>query len=124
MIFCSRNEDGEYAWKLIMEGRKTVTRRLKPIVVGKVVAVQPNRGRKAVGYIRITSCMLSTEWVFAMKGLNVCSELALLQEANREGFGCWQSLIAWFSNHKPLIRLDDTYRIGFELIRRNVNELW
>lgn len=117
MIFCSKNEDGEPAWKLIMEGRKTVTRRLKPIAEGKIVAVQPNRCKKAVGHIRIISCMPETEWIFALKGLNICNELALLQEANREGFGSWQSLISWFSNHKPLIRLDETYRIHFELIK-------
>jgi hypothetical protein len=117
MIFISKNEDGEPAWKLIMDGHKTVTRRLKPVDVGKILAVQPGRGKKAVGYIKIISCIPETEWVFALKGLNLDNELTLLQEANREGFGCWQSLIAWFSNHKPLIRLDDTYRIEFELVR-------
>lgn len=120
MIFCSRNEDCEPAWKLIMDGQKTVTRRLKPIEVGKIVAVQPNRGKKAVGHIRIISCMPQSEWIFALKGQNLYNELVLLQEANREGFGCWQSLIAWFNNHKPLIRLDDTYRIRFELIKDEV----
>lgn len=115
MIFCSRNEDGEPAWKLIIDGRKTVTGRLKPIAVGKILAVQPNRAKKAVCKIKVISCIPETDWIFSMKGLNLLSELTLLNEANLEGFDTWDGLIAWFSNHKPLIRLDDTYRIVFEL---------
>jgi hypothetical protein len=113
MIFCSKNEKGERASDLIVKGVKTVTRRLKPIKVGKILAVQPGRGKKAIGYIRVISCIPETEWLFALRGLNLLSERYLLKEAYNEGFESWDGLISWFSNHKPLIRLDDTYRIEF-----------
>ena len=41
MIFSSRNETGRMAWQLVLEGRKTITRRLKPMPVGKEFPVQP-----------------------------------------------------------------------------------
>jgi len=118
MIFVSKNEKGEVAWKLIKDGRKTVTRRLKPVSEGKILAVQPGRGKKAVGYIRVISCIPEAEWVFALKGLNIWNELVLLQEANREGFDSWQGLISWFNNQKTVVRLDDTFRIEFELVKQ------
>lgn len=116
MIFCSKNEAGEVACELILNGSKTVTRRLKPIAAGKTVAVQPGRGKKAVGYVKVISCVPETEFIDQIHFLAPSEkelEECLLEEANLEGFKSWDGLIAWFSNHKPLIRLDDTFRIEF-----------
>ncbi len=60
MIFISKNETGIPAWQLVMDGKKTVTRRLKPQPIGSIRAVQPGRGKKAIGYIKITSCGFET----------------------------------------------------------------
>jgi len=47
MIFISKNEDGIPAWEMIMNGKKTVTRRYNYIEPGKIRAVQPGRMKKA-----------------------------------------------------------------------------
>ena len=46
MIFCSKNEDGIPAWQLVLNGQKDVTRRTKPLPIGRIFAVQPGRGKK------------------------------------------------------------------------------
>jgi len=120
MIFCSKNEKGESAWRLIQEERKTVTRRLKSIELEKIVAVQPGRGKRAIGYIKVISCVPSNEFIDQIHFLAPSEkelEECLLQEAKLEGFESWNGLIAWFNDHKPLIRLDNTFRIEFELVK-------
>jgi len=121
MIFCSINERGEDAWYLVINGRKTVTRRLKPVEVGKVFAVQPNRGRKAVGYIKVRSCMLHQTWLRAyVPGGNYWTEGDALakkimdDEAKREGFLGYQGFRAWLYSHG--IDILKTYRISFEYV--------
>lgn len=116
MIFCSKNECGVPAWGLVLNGTKTVTRRLKPVEVGKVRAVQPGRTKKAMGYIRITSCVTHKSWVRDLHDnnkINDCFRLLDL-EANREGFKTWLKLLCWFDDHK--VNIEDTYRIGFTLM--------
>jgi len=62
MIFSARNEDGEEAWRMVLGGRKTVTRRTRPVDPGKIRAVQAKRGGKALGHIRILSCEWDKLW--------------------------------------------------------------
>ena len=111
MIFCSRNEKGEDAWRLVLDDKKTVTRRLKPLEKGKIVAVQPNRGKKAVGYIKIKHCCTHYYWD-ELFPRNITD---LNKEAEREGFGSWLSLLEWFQDNH--IRIEDTFRIEFELVK-------
>lgn len=113
MIFCSKNEDGVPAWKLIIDGKKTVTRRLKPVDPGNILAVQPNRCMKAVGYIRIKSCCDS------IKYLNEYADFTDLiewkqREAQLEGFNSWDGLMRFFQKHN--IQFGETYRLEFEYI--------
>ncbi|HUS99626.1 MAG TPA: hypothetical protein VMY59_04820 [Candidatus Thermoplasmatota archaeon] len=137
MIFISKNEKGEPAWRLIQEGRKRVTRRLKPVTVGKILAVQPGRGKKAVGYIRVLSCINSfghfNESIFILNPImHRCFNMfihcscptsefssAILDrwkqsEATEEGFESWDGLMQWLMNHK--IQIHRTFRIEFEYI--------
>jgi len=50
MIFSTENNKGILLWKLVLEGKKTITRR--PITqkykVGQILKVQPKRGQKAI----------------------------------------------------------------------------
>lgn len=112
MIFASMNEKGEPAWKLVLDGRKTITRRTKPQPIGAIRAVQAGRGKPGLGYIRIKSCMKHTEWLVARYW---CS--GRTKEANAEGFDTWLGLACWFDEHK--IDMIDTYRIEFEVIGAN-----
>jgi len=114
MIFISKNEKGEPAWRLIQEGRKRVTRRLKPVTVGKILAVQPGRGKKAVGYIRVISCENSFNHFMSSHFFPFWTQ----SEATKEGFESWDGLISWFNNQKTVVRLDDTFRIEFELVKQ------
>ena len=129
MIFISKNEDGIPAWKLILEGKKTVTRRIKPIPVGKEFAVQPGRGKKAVCRARVISCMNTKEWLDWMRINTIAdtfkatlSEDSVLwsikssanKEAKREGFKSWTGLCDWFRSKK--IDMYKTYRIEFKVI--------
>ena len=127
MIFASVNEQGEPAWKLVLEGRKTVTRRTKPQPVGAVRAVQPGRGKKAVGYVRILSCVRHDTWYSGMLGgygfreprtADIHAyELALREEAMREGFDSWAGLWGWLLENygEGVLGL---YRIEFELVKK------
>jgi len=112
MIFISKNEKGEYAWDLVNRGIKTVTRRLKPLPVGKEFAVQPGRGKFAVCKARVISCMNDDYWyehAIAEKGL----EHLLDEEAKREGFETWEGLIGWLVS-KYGEDLPKLFRIEFE----------
>lgn len=108
MIFCSKNEAGVAAWKLVLEGKKTVTRRIRPLQAGKIVAVQPSRKRKAVAKICVLSCIPESRWLRSLprKG----RERALGLEAKREGFHTWVGLRKWLDGHnkerKPLYRIE------------------
>jgi len=115
MIFCAKNEDGIPTWKLVLEGKKTVTRRLKPLPVGKEFAIQPGRGKKAVARGRVLSCWISHEYDF-YQGDYRTSLRYLEEEAQKEGFKTWKGLTAWFVKH--YININDTYRIEFELIKK------
>jgi hypothetical protein len=126
MIFSSVNEDGIPAWKLVMEGKKTVTRRLRPQPVGAVRAVQPKRCAGGLGFIKIVDCSKHTFW----DEINKFSELepnrdvyyreALEREANREGFKTWDGLLSALDKFKADI--NDTYRIEFKLIERRKDD--
>lgn len=119
MIFCSKNEDGVPAHVLIQEGRKTVTRRLKPVVVGSILAVQPGRGKKAVAHIRVKNCLPNNVWLRQIEnessGFSTVLYLRALQcESEREGFRSWWNLLDWFEAHG--IQINKTFRIEFELL--------
>jgi hypothetical protein len=131
MIFISKNEAGVPAWKLILSGKKTVTRRTKKPLTGKVIAVCPGRGKKAVCKIRVLSVMPHTSFFNMLseactsittspgcieKRQDVMRLLSGLEvEAQREGFETWKGLTDWFKRHK--IDICDTYRIEFELVK-------
>ena len=117
MIFSSKNEDGVPKWKQILDGTATVTRRLKPIMVSKVCAVQPNRGKKAVCHIRIKSCVKHSDWFKNIRLFNSRKKYlnGLQKEAEREGFEDWSFLLDYFENKK--IEIFDTYRIEFEVVK-------
>ena len=119
MIFCSRNEKGEPAWKLILDGRKTVTRRLKPVEPGKILAVCPNRCKRAVGHIKVISCDKSINHFIntCCQDSDVTIERWKQKESSLEGFESWDYLRRWLA--KKDIELMDTFRIEFKLIKEN-----
>lgn len=112
MIFISKNEDGIPAYELIMRGEKTVTRRKKPQPVGAIRAVQPGRGKRAICYIKITSCkedsMLTNEAMYQSWELD--------SEAKKEGFNDWNGLVGWFCRHGGIPQ--PCYRIEFIVCRK------
>lgn len=107
MIFISKNEQGIPAWKLILEGKKTVTRRIKPVEVGKSIAVCPGRGKCAVCRIKVISCVDEEKWQ------DKYAATEFQREAEREGFALWDSLWEWIENKhgRPWPKL---YRIEFQ----------
>jgi len=117
MIFFSKNERGEPAWELVMAGKKTVTRRLKPVAVGKILAVQPGRGKKYVCHIRVISCMSHLDWSSSLKTGNA----QFTEEANKEGFYTWHGLMDWFVDRK--VDPYDTFRIEFVKVEKNESNL-
>ena len=129
MIFCSRNEDDVPAYVLVQERRKTVTRRLKMIETGKIVANQPGRGKKAIGHIRVLSCVSHCTWIDSIakectddftRDEIVWMQRQLQAEAVREGFRDWNGLLHWFDSHKPHISIYNTFRIEFELVKEDM----
>jgi len=113
LIFAARNENGESTCDLVLDGSKTVTRRLRPVEVGKIRAVQPGRGKHAQGYIRVLGCVNSMDhyWQFAPgMDLGVFKD----QEAALEGFCSWRGLMQYLMDHN--VSFDDTFRIEFEVI--------
>lgn len=111
MIFIARNEDGTPTSDLVEDGIKTITRRLKPLPVGKVFAVCPGRGMFAVCHVRVLSCMNSLEH-FKLHKKHICGYMK--SEAYKEGFVSWRGLMGFFDENK--IRFNDTFRIEFELV--------
>jgi hypothetical protein len=124
MIFCAKNEDGIPTWKLVLEGKKTVTRRLKPISIGKEFAIQPKRGKKAIARGKVIKCEPHTDfrdrnkWFFKEHYLLDVPDFDI--EAYREGFKTWQGLLNWFKEHK--IDINNTYRIEFEVLKQSRQE--
>lgn len=115
MIFASRNEKGELAADLVMARRKTVTRRTKPVAVGKIIAVQPGRTKKGIGHVKVISCELHRSWWFYLKESECVTQSDLDREAQAEGFETWDGLMKWFEVHK--IQVAEIYRIEFELVK-------
>lgn len=117
MIFIAKNEKGEPSWKLVQEGRKTVTRRVKPLDVGKEFAVQPGRGKFAVCRCKVVSCMSHRDWIFSE---GKPGHLTLLgtqfwnKEARKEGFSSWASLVDWFNKRNQ--EIESMFRIEFKVI--------
>lgn len=106
MIFASKNEDGVPAIDLVLSGQKTVTRRTKPVEVGKSLAACPGRGKKALCRIRVLSCVPDVEW------RDSHSAVEIEAEAKREGFKTWGGLWRWIWAHNP--ERKPLYRIEFE----------
>jgi hypothetical protein len=120
MIFVSKDEFGVPAWKKVLDGSKTATRRLKPLMVGTDFAVQPGRGKKAVCRAVVTTCVTHGEWYamevapleeMASEG-TAAKETAMLSEAKQEGFESVEGWLAWYPAHG--IDINKTYRIGFQ----------
>jgi hypothetical protein len=129
VIFCAKNEDGVPTWKLVLEGKKTVTRRLKPMPIGKEFAIQPGRGKKAVARGKVINCEVTFNWWFDWVGKNMFNPFFkykkrqfLKREAYKEGFKTWKGLSDYFhQENKGLIvkTISGTYRIEFELVKED-----
>lgn len=96
----------------ILDGRKTVTRR--PVIddtpcryaVGATYAVQPGRGKQAIGRMRVTS--VSRE---PFRPLDLSDD-----ELAREGFSSLSGFLgAWARIYNTLIQ-DEVWRIEFEAV--------
>ena len=119
MIFGAKNEDGISTCDLVLQKKKTVTRRL---MSGRIYeedrdyAVQPSRTSKSVGRIKIISSVPHNDWMDDK--INHLSKeeqkRALNIEAKKEGFNSWSSLVKYFIDNKI-----EPYRIiryEFELL--------
>ena len=113
MIFIAKNEDGTPSWELVLLRKKIVTRRLKPMAIGKEFAIQPGRGKKAICRAKVLSCENSAEHA-AKRPIWITMKSYYAREAHLEGFKSWNGLIKFFEDRK--IHLIDTYRIKFEVI--------
>jgi len=116
MIFIAKNEKGEYTWKLALEKRKTVTRRLKPLPVGKEFAIQPGRGKFAVCRARVISCVNSHRHLLLTSNNEDTDLDWMKKEAKKEGFSSWKTVIDFFKDKN--IDWLDTFRIEFELLNQ------
>jgi len=124
MIFIAKNEKGEPSWKLILEDKKTVTRRVKPLPVGKDFAVCPGRGKFAVCRCKVVSCIPHRDW---LKSLHVASNTGgyvvygipfFDKEARKEGFEKWFSLVKFFNERDQDI--ESMFRIEFKKLDTNI----
>ena len=110
-------EDGIPSWKLVQLNQKTVTRRLKPIPVGKDFAICPGRGKFAICRAEVMDCIPHQKWIIK-KSLFLTEPndavKILENEAHKEGFGSWGGLLNWFKEKG--INIDDTYRIEFKIL--------
>ena len=118
MIFAAKNEKGEPSWKLVLDGRKIITRRLKSTTVGKIRAVQPGRGKKSICKIKILRCMPHKNYMIGLSNLSDDAvgrfQKALDNEAKKEGFETWQGLLDWLNTKG--IDIGDTWRLEFEKV--------
>jgi len=119
LIFVAKNENDVPSWKLVLDGKKIVTRRLKPMPIGKDFAVQPGRGKHAICRAVVTDCQRSFDHFH-----KYASNPELYQsineykqhEADCEGFLSWDGLMKWFQSHG--IQFKDTYRIEFQVLKQ------
>ena len=95
----------------ILEGKKTVTRRLpkgrQPARVGKIHKLKIDRTKKTYGLILITDCYLE-----AIKNIDD-------KEAKKEGFETRKEYLDYFMNINNIDILDNhdlVWRIEFELL--------
>ena len=118
MIFVAKNEKGEPTWKLAQKGIKTVTRRMKPMDVGKEFAIQPGRGKFAVCRATVISCVKSNihyqEFAWDLKKTKTI-DWYKESEAKKEGFNSWDGLMQYFQKHD--INFMDAFRIEFKLLK-------
>lgn len=119
MIFAAKNEDGIPTWKLALDGEKTVTRRVKPIAVGKEFAICPGRGKYAVCRAKVISCIKSFHHYEFYGWETGDTQDYKDSEAKLEGFNSWDGFLNFL--HKKGILFDDTYRIEFKVIREGLN---
>jgi len=115
MIFIAKNEKGTPSWKLALDGKKTVTRRLKPLPIGKDFAIQPGRGKFAVCRARVKSCINSHRHLLLTANGTDADLEWMEMEAKKEGFLTWDGVLKFLKDKK--IDWLDTYRIEFELIK-------
>lgn len=117
MIFIAKNEKGDVSWKLVLDDRKTVTRRLTPMPVGKEFAVQPGRGKFAVCRCSVISCMTYGEWVDTFWHDSKFIDIVRIfdEEAKKEGFQKWINLYNWLA--KKGLQLKELYRIEFKKVK-------
>lgn len=119
MIFGAKNENDKSTFELVLEKRKTVTRRNsngRQYSVGKDYAVQYGRGKRSAGRIKIISKQPHCDWWDNnIQGLSERDqEVALNLEGQKEGFVSWEGLINYFIKNKicPYVLT----RYEFELI--------
>jgi len=114
MIFISKNESGRSKYDWIMSlpvGAYFVTRRLRPVKVGSIIAIQPGRGKKAGCWAEIVNC------VQLKRGMDYYFDWSNLQiaEARLEGFETYSGLLDYFTQHK--IDINKTWRILLRKVR-------
>lgn len=116
MMFVSKNEKGEPKIDkiLMMKPDETmVTRRHIPFLMRKEFAIQPGRGRRAVCYGRVVSCIPHKDWYDSIDSSEDKDKI-LENEAHLEGFYTWDGLLKWFDEHH--INIDTLYRVEFKKI--------
>lgn len=115
MIFAAKNEEGTPTWRLVFKGKKTVTRRMKPVSVGKILAIQPGRGKKQVCKMQVKSCIPHMLIMKALEAFPIrYREIWMKKEAHKEGFLTWEGLLSYFKGKH--IDIDKTWRIEFKKI--------
>ena len=117
MIFIAKNEKGIPTWKLARDGKKTVTRRIKALPVGKEFAIQPSRGKCAVCRARVITLCNSLDH-FKKFGYDTDYHESVIaykeKEAKLEGFNSWDGLMSFFQEKN--IQFADTFRIEYKLV--------
>lgn len=114
MIFIAKNEDDIPSWKLVLDSKKTVTRRLKPVIIGKSIAVCPGRGKHAICRILPFACEPSISHYKRTCPVDKIKQWKQM-EAKLEGFNSWDGLMRFFQDKQ--IQFNDTFRIEFEIIK-------
>lgn len=101
----------EYCINKILEGKKTVTRRIPkgrmPANIGKIHKLKKDRTKNTYGLILIKDCYLDL-----VKNIND-------KEANKEGFNTKKEYIEYFMDINNIDMLSDydlLWRVEFELL--------
>lgn len=93
-------------WARVVDGTKTVTRRMHPLIVGEIY--DASRNGTIVGVVRVTSCEQTT-----------LSDITQA-EVDAEGFAGktpeWLCEVLLAMYRDRLFRFEPMYRIGFELV--------